>query len=239
MTATATDGASGGAAAVALQGVRLALGGGVGFACPDLRVEPGERVALTGPSGCGKSTLLALIGGLRAPDAGSVEVLGTRLAALAPAARDGFRGRHIGFVFQTFHLLASFTARENVELGLAFGPRLARARRRALAGEWLERVGLAARAGHRPAALSVGERQRVAIARAAAGRPALILADEPTGALDPETAAGVFDLLLALAAENASTLLFVTHDRELAARLPRRFDCSHLVARTTATPCPA
>jgi len=221
---------------IQLREVSLVLGrsprGEVRFSLEAFEVEAGEAVALTGPSGCGKSTLLNLVAGLRRADAGTLRVGGEDLARLAPSALDRHRGRLCGMVFQSFHLLAPFSALENVLIGLRFGARpRGGLRERAVAA--LERVGLAHRMEARPAELSVGERQRVAIARAIAGEPALLLADEPTGSLDPATSAEVFELLKETGTESGRTLVMVTHDRELAAALPRRFDCGALVTDTS------
>lgn len=199
------------------------------FALDELRVEAGEHLALVGPSGCGKSTLLNLIAGLVLPDTGRIEVAGAEWVALSPGARDRHRGGQIGFVFQSFNLLDPFTALENVLLALKFGRALDPRERHARAVELLKRVGLGHRLDVRPGRLSVGERQRVAIARALANRPPLLLADEPTGALDPPTADSVFGLLVEVAHESGAALLMVTHDHDLADRLPRRFDCKGLV----------
>lgn len=206
-----------------------ASGDDVVFALDALRVEAGEHVALVGPSGCGKSTLLNLIAGLVLPDAGRVAVAGAEWGRLSPAARDHHRGSRIGFVFQSFNLLDPFSAVENVEMALRFGRAVPRGAHRGRAVELLRRVGLGHRLDARPGRLSVGERQRVAIARALANRPPVLLADEPTGALDPPTASSVFDLLVEVARESGAALLMVTHDAELAARLPRRFECRGLV----------
>ena len=204
------------------------------FHLAEFEVAAGETIALTGPSGCGKSTLLNLIAGLRRPDSGEVSIAETDLATLGTAALDRHRGAHCGMVFQTFHLLAPFSAIENVAIGLRFGARK-RAGARERASEALRRVGLGDRLRARPDQLSVGERQRVAIARAIAGEAPILLADEPTGSLDPQTGREIFSLLREVAAEDGRTLLMVTHDHALAAELPRRFDCSDLV-RTTAKP---
>ncbi|MEM6915925.1 MAG: ABC transporter ATP-binding protein [Verrucomicrobiota bacterium] len=199
------------------------------FSLPEFTVKSGEAVALTGPSGCGKSTLLNLIAGLRRPDEGSLCVAGTEISGLSEAAMDQHRSRVCGHVFQSFHLLAPFTALENVRIGLRFsGIRSREARQRAEAA--LERVGLSGRMDSRPASLSVGERQRVAIARAIASDPPLLLADEPTGSLDPETGREIFALLRETSQEAGRTLLLVTHDESLAAVLPARFDCSSLIS---------
>jgi putative ABC transport system ATP-binding protein len=183
-----------------------------------LDVAAGEVVAVTGPSGSGKSTLLGLIAGLDTPSAGSITVHGVEVTGLGEAELARFRRRTLGFVFQSYHLIPTLTAAENVAvpLELAGAPDpLATAR----AG--LTEVGLAARADHYPAQLSGGEQQRVAIARAVALTPPLLLADEPTGNLDSATGAQIVDLLLALNRERRSTLLLVTHDPALAARARR------------------
>lgn len=218
---------------IRLQSVSLSFGAAgrsapVRFRLPAFEAHAGELVALTGPSGCGKSTLLNLIAGLRRPDAGEVSVAGVDLASLSPAQLDRHRGAHCGMVFQTFHLLAPFTALENVAIGLRFGARQ-RAQARARAADVLQRVGLGERIDARPDQLSVGERQRVAIARAIAGDAPILLADEPTGSLDPDTGRQIFELLRDVAAEDSRTLLMVTHDRALAEELPRTFDCARLV----------
>lgn len=212
--------------AVHLRNVRHRIAPGITLMLDGLRVEAGESLALTGPSGCGKSTLLHLIAGLTKSEQGSVEVLRTEMSSLGTAALDRFRGRHIGLVFQSFHLLPAFTALENVLIGLRFGGNAAH-RPRAI--EMLERVGLSHRLNTRTNRLSVGERQRVAIARALAGKPEILLADEPTGSLDPKTGRQIFDLMCGLARENSSTFLMVTHDPALAAELSRQFDCSKLI----------
>ncbi len=183
-----------------------------------LDVAAGEVVAITGPSGSGKSTLLGLIAGLDTPSAGSIAVDGVEVTGLGESALARFRRRTLGFVFQSYHLIPTLTAAENVAvpLELAGVPEpLAAARAR------LADVGLGERADHYPAQLSGGEQQRVAIARAVALRPPLLLADEPTGNLDSATGAQIVDLLLALNHERRSTLLLVTHDASLAARAGR------------------
>ena len=185
----------------------------------DLRVAPGEFVALTGPSGSGKSTLLHLLAGLDTPTAGTVRVHGTDLGRLDEDARTAFRGRNIGVVFQSFNLLDIFSAEENVALPLTLaGVRSAAATRLARAA--LERVGLGGRGGHRPAELSGGEQQRVAVARALVADPPLVIADEPTGSLDSANGRAVFALLKGLAADGR-TVLLVTHDPALAAEADR------------------
>lgn len=189
----------------------------------------GERLALVGPSGCGKSTLLNIASGLVRPRQGEVRLAGASLTAMSPGQTDDWRGRHVGFVFQGFHLLEPLSALENVLAGMRFGRAIARHEQRERAVELLGRVGLGSRLRHRPGELSMGERQRVALARAIAGRPAVILADEPTASLDPATGGAVLDLLLEMTAAEGAALLLVTHDEAQAALLPRRFDCRGLV----------
>jgi ABC-type lipoprotein export system ATPase subunit len=182
----------------------------------------GEQVALMGTSGSGKTTLLHLIAGILSPDSGRIvfELDGrtTDLAALSEARRDVFRGRNIGYIFQTHHLLGGFTALENVLLGMSFTGRRAD---HAWARHLLSEVGLAERLNYRPQKLSVGQQQRVAVARALANRPRLVLADEPTGALDQGNARQVLELIRALCREVQATLLLVTHDAAIAQQLGR------------------
>jgi putative ABC transport system ATP-binding protein len=219
--------------AVAIQKCALRLGSAgdeaVVFRLDDFRLTPAEHVALTGPSGCGKSTLLNLVAGLRRPDSGEISVQGTNLRQLSPSRLDTFRGRTMGFVFQSFNLLDSFSTLENVMIGMCFGRAYPSGEQQGRAMALLDRVGLQRRLHTRPSRLSVGERQRVAIARAIANKPALLLADEPTGALDPSTAADIFALIREVCREEQCALLLVTHDLDLAAQLPRQVDCRSLV----------
>lgn len=181
-------------------------------------VMPGEAVAIVGASGSGKSTLLGLLAGLDVPTGGEVRLDGESLNSLDEDRRAGLRGRLLGFVFQSFQLLPSLTALENVmlPLELAGNPRAA-----AQAGSWLQRVGLGHRFRHYPKHLSGGEQQRVALARAFATDPRLVLADEPTGNLDVATGAQIIDLMFDLNARQGTTLLLVTHDEAIAARCGR------------------
>ena len=179
----------------------------------------GETVAIVGASGSGKSTLLSIMAGLDTPTRGTVRLAGQDLFALDEDARAALRAQRIGFVFQSFQLLGNLTALENVMLPLELAGR--RDARQA-AREMLERVGLGARLGHYPKLLSGGEQQRVALARAFVMRPALLLADEPTGSLDFATGETVMQLMLDLNREQGTTLVLVTHDRELAQRCDRR-----------------
>lgn len=184
----------------------------------ELAVLPGEAVAIVGASGSGKSTLLALLAGLDTPTAGTVLLDGADLFALDEDARAELRGRSVGFVFQSFQLLPSLTALENVMLPLELA---GRTDADAAAAEILSRVGLAERLHHYPKHLSGGEQQRVALARAFVVRPKLLLADEPTGSLDAESGEAIIALLFQLNRESGTTLVLVTHDEHLAGRCTR------------------
>ena len=185
----------------------------------DLRFAPRETAAIVGASGSGKSTLLSIIAGLDTPSQGTVRLAGQDLFALSEDERAALRARQIGFVFQSFQLMAHMNALENVMLPLELaGVRQARAQ----AAQMLERVGLGQRLGHYPRVLSGGEQQRVALARAFVVEPAVLLADEPTGSLDFATGETIMNLMMALNQELGTTLILVTHDQQLAARCHRR-----------------
>jgi ABC-type lipoprotein export system ATPase subunit len=189
---------------------------------PRLELARGATLAVTGESGSGKTTLLHLVAGILPVQSGRLRVAGESLEGLGEGARDRLRARHVGYVFQAFHLLPGLTALENVALGLSFRPRGAGLAPRQAAREALARVGLGDRAHHRPGQLSTGQQQRVAVARALAGRPTLVLADEPTASLDRARADEALDLLISFAAECGAALLVVTHDAAALARFPVR-----------------
>jgi ABC-type lipoprotein export system ATPase subunit len=206
---------------------------------PELSLADGEQVAMIGTSGSGKTTLLHLIAGILAADSGQIlfnagkedisyfspAAATVNLSELSEAKRDVFRGRYIGYIFQTHHLLGGFTALENVLLGMSF---TGRPHDPAWAKHLLTEVGLSDRLHYRPQKLSVGQQQRVAVARALANRPRLVLADEPTGALDSKNAQQVLDLIRKLCTEINASLLLVTHDLSIARQLPRTLTLSDI-----------
>jgi lipoprotein-releasing system ATP-binding protein len=211
---------------IVLQGVDLVkefVQGGVTLQVlrgASITVRAGERIAIVGASGSGKTTLLQLLGGLDLPTRGTVGIAGSAMNQLSDAERGRLRNDAVGFVYQFHHLLPEFTALENVAMPLLVRRMNPRASKRE-AGALLSRVGLAERLEHRPSQLSGGERQRAAVARALVTRPKLVLADEPTGNLDGKNAAQVFELMLELNRELGTSLVIVTHDERLAARLDR------------------
>lgn len=215
-----------------------------GTAVPTIDIDyfslmDGEQVAMIGSSGSGKTTLLNLIAGILTPDSGRVtydlKQAGGKvdIAALSEAQRDVFRGRHIGYIFQTHHLLPGFTARENVLLGMSFSGTTPD---RAWAEHLLEEVGLKERMNYKPAKLSVGQQQRVAVARAMASRPQVVLADEPTGALDAVNAQQVLDLIRKLSSEVSASLLLVSHDPAIVRQLPRSMVLAQINRATRISP---
>jgi putative ABC transport system ATP-binding protein len=208
--------------AIALAGVNLSLGRGAArvhiLKDIGLRIAQGEAVGLVGPSGSGKSTLLMVMAGLERPDTGSVEVAGSDLGKLDEDGLARFRGRHVGIVFQSFHLIPTMTAIENVAVPLELAGAADAYER---AAREVAAVGLADRLSHYPAQLSGGEQQRVALARALAPNPAILVADEPTGNLDESTGKQIIELLFAGHEQRGTTLILVTHDGALAARCDR------------------
>ena len=178
---------------------------------PHFEIDAGKQIALRGSSGAGKTTFLNLIAGILQADNGSIVLAGEEMTALPESGRDGLRARHIGYIFQTFNLLAGYTALENVMLGMMFGQGIDTN----FAQHLLERVGLGDRMGYRPSQLSVGQQQRVAVARAVANRPRLVLADEPTGNLDYHHANEAVTLIREICHENNAALLIVSHDSEV------------------------
>lgn len=212
------------ALAISLNGVDLTLGNGEArvhvLKDVNMAVGAGESVGIVGRSGSGKSTLLMVLAGLERADSGEIHLAGQRIDGLGEDALAGFRGRHVGIVFQSFHLLPTMTALENVAVPLELAG-VANAMRKARAE--LQAVGLGDRLDHFPAQMSGGEQQRVAIARALVAEPSILVADEPTGNLDSETGQMVQDLLFGEAARRGTTLVVVTHDPLLAARCRRRF----------------
>ncbi len=222
-------------AAIVLDHVRKSFDDGRVTALDDVtfRLEPGEFVSLTGPSGGGKSTLLNLIGALDRCDSGTIEVDGRLLSSLHDGAE--YRASTIGFVFQLHDLIPTLSAVENVQVPM-IGRKRSRSGRRQRALDLLREVGLAHRVDAYPATLSGGERQRVAIARALANEPRLLLADEPTGALDDETAAGVLELLEGVRERHGTTILLVTNDEEVALRADRMLRLRNGVIRDEVRP---
>mgnify|MGYP006173065135 FL=1 len=191
----------------------------------ELNISTGEKIAIVGASGSGKTTLLNLLSGLVVADQGQIVIDGQDIAALSESMRDRFRANNIGYLFQNFHLLDGYSALENVELGMLFA---SGAVKRQQATEQLTRLGLGERLHHQPSELSIGQQARVALARATVNNPKIILADEPTGALDSESAREALDLLFEQSASHNSTLICVTHDKSVAANFDRILDMGQL-----------
>jgi ABC-type lipoprotein export system ATPase subunit len=191
---------------------------------PQLQLDREASLAVAGPSGSGKTTLFHLVAGLLQPSGGEISVLGEPITKLSEAARDRFRARNIGYIFQTSNLLPGFSALENVLLAMGFAGTLPLIRRRRRAADLLERVGLSERLRYRPGQLSSGQQQRVAIARALANGPSLLLADEPTAHVDYATGRQVVALIREVCAEHGAALLLASHDRELLDEFPNRLD---------------
>ncbi|MBS7537650.1 ABC transporter ATP-binding protein [Ancylobacter lacus] len=237
------DSFSSSAPAVRLDNVQLSLGSGAArvhiLKGVSLHIGSGEAVGLVGPSGSGKSSLLMVLAGLERADSGTVEVAGEPLTGLGEDALARFRGRHVGIIFQAFHLIPTMTALENVAVPLELA---GRADAFARAAAELTAVGLGHRLDHYPAQLSGGEQQRVAVARALAPEPAILVADEPTGNLDEETGRQIMELIFASRAARGTTLVIVTHDLGLARRCDRvvRLRSGHIEAEDAgAAPLPA
>jgi putative ABC transport system ATP-binding protein len=205
---------------VQVQGLQKRFGTVAALSGIDLAIGEGEFVAIIGRSGSGKSTLLQLMAGLDVPDAGQIAYRGEPIAGLSEDALALWRRRHVGMVFQSFHLVPTLTALENVAFPL-YPLRMPARERRERALKCLEQVGLANRASHRPGQLSGGQQQRVAIARALVGRPSLILADEPTGNLDSQTSGEILALFRRLRADHGMALVIVTHDEQIASDADR------------------
>ena len=191
----------------------------------ELNISTGEKIAIVGASGSGKTTLLNLLSGLVAADQGQIVIDGQDIAALSESMRDRFRANNIGYLFQNFHLLDGYSALENVELGMLFASGAVKRQR---AAEELTKLGLGERLHHQPSELSIGQQARVALARATANNPKIILADEPTGALDSESAREALDLLFGQSMSHNSTLICVTHDKSVAANFDRILDMGEL-----------
>ncbi|MEZ5931189.1 MAG: ABC transporter ATP-binding protein [Alphaproteobacteria bacterium] len=199
----------------------------------DLAIDAGQSVSVIGPSGSGKSTLLSVVGGIERPSAGSVGVAGQDLGMLDEDRLAAFRGETIGIIFQSFHLIPTMTALENVAVPLELAGAAGAFER---AADGLRSVGLSDRASHYPGQLSGGEQQRVALARALANRPKLLLADEPTGNLDQVTGSAIVELMFGIQRERGMTLLLITHEPDLAARCDRQYRMADGLLRPVRAP---